>query len=79
MYEAFTAYAVALEDAVTDKLPEVLQRAVLLPQQGQDAQAQAQPEFDALGVMAKAKAGVAAAKNLALVPKIPAFVKAAAE
>ena len=79
MYEAFTAYALALEDAITDKLPDVLQRAVALPQQAQDAQAAAQSEIDALGLMAKGKALAAIAKNLALVPKIPAFVKAAAE
>jgi hypothetical protein len=79
MVETFTAYALALDDAITNKLPDVLQRASELPQQAQDAQAAAQGELEGLGLMAKGKAGIAIAKNIALIPKIPAFVKAAAE
>jgi hypothetical protein len=79
MVEAFTAYALALDDAVTNRLPDVLQKASALPQQAEDAQAAAQGELEGLGFVAKGKAGIAIGKNMLLIPKIPAFVKAAAE
>jgi hypothetical protein len=75
IYEGFVNYAKALEECVTDKFPTVLESAEALPDRAETAKNNASSEFDALGVMEKAKFTMAFAYNCKMLSKLPAFIK----
>eukprot|EP00349_Pseudokeronopsis_sp_Brazil_P005403 CAMPEP_0202963460 /NCGR_PEP_ID=MMETSP1396-20130829/7445_1 /ASSEMBLY_ACC=CAM_ASM_000872 /TAXON_ID= /ORGANISM="Pseudokeronopsis sp., Strain Brazil" /LENGTH=69 /DNA_ID=CAMNT_0049684677 /DNA_START=383 /DNA_END=592 /DNA_ORIENTATION=- len=54
----------ALKEIVQDKLPDLAAQASRLPEEAEDVKNRAEPEFERLGLMEKAKAVSALASNI---------------
>lgn len=65
----------ALHECVTEKMPTVLHRAEILPNEAEQAQRDAASEIEALDFMKKPQAVINIAYNIAQIAKIPAFIR----
>lgn len=76
---AFGKLMQALHEMITDKLPGIVEAAEALPPQAEEVKRDAEPQFERLDMMAKAKAMAALAKNMKNLAKVPKFFKEALE
>ena len=75
IYEAFIAYAKAIVQVIEESCVDTIEKAERLPEEAEDIKRTAEPDFERLEMMQKAKATMATAVNLKLISKIPAFIK----
>ena len=73
--DAFNEYTEALQEAVTEKMPKVLESMQELANKADTLQASAAGEFDALGDFQKMQAVAKTVKLVADLPRIPAFMQ----
>ncbi len=68
-------YINSLEACITQKIPDLLEKAEGLPQEAEHAQNNAGAELEALGAFKKVQALAAIAYNIRLLARIPAMIK----
>ena len=75
MHKAFEEYANAKDACVTEKLPALVDRSERVLQEADDVKNNAEPQFEKLDMIAKGKAVVFLKDNMAMLTKVPSFIK----
>ncbi len=79
MIETFEAYICAIEDTITNKLPDILKQALDLPPGLDSVKDSAMDQIEALSIYNKGTAMAALATNAKLISSIPTAIENAAK